>query len=269
MSSPLVFCKADGTVAGERGLAVKLQYMGDRRDLYKYDLLLALARSNELAKNITVIPMLTHDTNSKEGRLRSYRTGLRDHDVHRFVKSLVSGDPAGFESIKEFFAQKNVTMQVSPEMYLERDNRDAYFAAINDADLDGRIVFLDPDIGLEAKSSSSRDVRYLHFEEVENIYSRLSKPSILVLYQHMPRREHAAAYADWVHSLFELAGISDTYFIDMGDIGFILAAYGSDHEHQMQLAKTVGEFTQSRGVRYMSAGASRVVVLEDAQAPKK
>ena len=38
---------------------MKLQYVGDCRDFYKYDLLLALGRSLQLSGGLTVIPMLT------------------------------------------------------------------------------------------------------------------------------------------------------------------------------------------------------------------
>ena len=205
---------------------MKLQYMGDRRDFYKYDLLLHLATSTKLPNKITVIPMLTPDVaDSGEGRLRSYGAGRRDRGVHSFVQSLVLGDPAGFQQVTDFFAQRNVPIKFTSQLYLERGNREAYFAAIDAKDLDDSIVFFDPDSGFETWSRSRRDARYLRYEELDAIWRRSSNTSIMVMYQHMPRKNHKAAIPEMLARAGERTSISRADFVDMGDLGFITAAH--------------------------------------------
>ncbi len=247
---------------------MKLQCVGDRRDFYKYDLLLGLAEALRPSGGVTVIPMLTRGgERPKEGGLRSYLAKHRDHELWSLVRSLGGGDPSGFGSIVRFFAQRKIPFRFVPDGYFETDRRDRYFAQVAGPDLADCIVFLDPDIGLEVKSSSRRDTRYLAYEELRAVFRRMSGGSVLVLYQHMPRRPHSDVYTELVKRLFERSDIAHTHFLDMGDIGFLAAAQDLDPERQAELARAVGRYAQSRGVRQMSAGVSRTVLRRNEEAP--
>jgi len=71
---------------------------------------------------------------------------------------------------------------------LLNQNRAAYFKEIAKENLDDAVVFLDPDNGLEVKSTGDGNGdKYVRSDEVELIYSRMGENSVLVIYQHLPR----------------------------------------------------------------------------------
>ena len=70
---------------------MKNQYFGDRRDLFKYDLLLDVVESHG-ANRLTFVPMLTPNDDSGEGRLTQSDSRGRRVAVFEFLKgSLESG----------------------------------------------------------------------------------------------------------------------------------------------------------------------------------
>jgi hypothetical protein len=69
-----------------------------------------------------------------------------------------------------------------------------YFRSIPVRFLQSALVFVDPDNGLEPASGAGS--AHLRYEEAETLYSRLSGPSILVIYQHLPRRSPAAFWPE-------------------------------------------------------------------------
>lgn len=82
---------------------MKLQYMGDCRDFYKYDLLLALGRALQPPVGLTVVPMLTLGGSPREGNLRSYRARHRDPGLHALVQSLVQGNVHELQRVADYF----------------------------------------------------------------------------------------------------------------------------------------------------------------------
>lgn len=235
---------------------MKLQYAGDRRDFYKYDLLLALGRALGPAHGITVIPMLTPDGSPREGRLREFPLKGRDPEVHAFVQSL-QDDPHPLDRVAEFFGRCGVELRFAPEGTLLPDARARYFAGVDDRDLRDAIVFLDPDIGLEVKSASRRNTKYLHYGELDGIYGRMSGTSVLVCYQHMPRRPHAEVYRELPHVIFEHTSVRSMSLVDMGDIGFIVSARAE--RMRMEIAKALGGYAQRTSVQLAGAAMSAMV----------
>ena len=83
------------------------------------------------------------------------------------------------------FRQRGIPTRFVPEGYLLPKGREGYFAAVRDHDLADSIVFLDPDIGMEVRSSAVGDTRYLHYDELGRLYNRMTEESLPVIYQHI------------------------------------------------------------------------------------
>lgn len=164
---------------------MKLKYVRDRRDVYKYDLLLETGRALQLPGGPVVIPMLTPDGTAREGNLRSYKLRHRDRELHTFVQSLERGDVHELPPPATFFTDHHVPTRFVPDGYLEPGARERYFAAVTDLDLTASLVFLDPDTGLEVPSD--RSTKYLRYDELRALATRVSERCVLVISQHKHR----------------------------------------------------------------------------------
>lgn len=63
---------------------MKNQFFADRRDFFKYDLLLELLEGGQLS-GLTLVPMLTPDDGGPDGRFTRYRCGNRRAGLYKFL----------------------------------------------------------------------------------------------------------------------------------------------------------------------------------------
>ncbi|EQD68516.1 hypothetical protein B1A_07306, partial [mine drainage metagenome] len=158
---------------------MKLQYFGDRRDFYKYDLLLELGRALQPPNGINVLPMLTADDGGNDGQLTG-RVSARDATLFEFLRA---GGPRQLGRVAEHFTQRGVPLRFVSEELIRKDDRAGYFARIEDQALADSIVFLDPDTGLKSESASRLNTRYLRYDELQTLFARMSSETVLVIYQ--------------------------------------------------------------------------------------
>ncbi len=193
-----------------------LQYFGDRRDLDKYDLLLALGQSGHWPGGLAIVPMLTPDDNARHGHLRSRR-----RDRHPGLRAfLESAEAPSLQGVADFMRQQGVLCQIMTEELLADATRAAYVGTLPTQDLGSRVTFLDPDMGLEVPSR--RTTAYLRYSELADIYRRLGTDTVLVVYQHMPHQDHAVFRTILQERLATQAGIRQGGLIEMGDVGFVV-----------------------------------------------
>ena len=90
------------------------------------------------------------------------------------------------------------------------------------------LIFVDPDIGLEIKSKKSNK-KHIRYSEVKDLYERIDKNSILMVYQHHPRirtqnniREHFSQRSE---KLREITGELPIY-IDDNEMRFFFLTKG-------------------------------------------
>jgi hypothetical protein len=168
---------------------MKNQYFGDRNDYFKYDLLVSLAEQLA-AKRLSIIWMLTRNDESQDGQEISYAKGAGHRDLYRFLRKSLDGGVRNVARLDEYFKEAGYGFEYCPygaeRLFLHRD-RAAYFGEIPKANLDDAVVFLDPDNGLEVKSTGDGNGdRYVTYDEVASIYGRMEETSVLVVYQHLP-----------------------------------------------------------------------------------
>ena len=184
---------------------MKLQYLGDARDAFKWDLLHWICtKSSPYFDVLAFVPMLTPDIeNSNEGHTPHQWFKCRDF-IRPFVTSLKK-EPRSLEGITALgSAEQNApSFRVSlfaPSEYIGSGNQRAkYWASFEPERLDNAVVFFDPDNGFETKTQHGRKwVRHL---ELRHFLSRLPKTSAVVVYQHRPRRKWIDLFADLKDSL--------------------------------------------------------------------
>ncbi len=168
---------------------MKLQYLGDYRDAFKWDLLHWLcSRSEPGFRSLLFVPFLTaDDENPRDGQIPHDRFAARAV-VQRFVAALRAG-PRRLEAVTPLGAidaERPFTVTIhSPAGVVPRGSaRSDYW---NGLPLPASsIVFIDPDNGFETKTR--KGPKWVRHTEVESLLARLPESSAVVVYQHRPRK---------------------------------------------------------------------------------
>jgi hypothetical protein len=168
---------------------VKNQYFGDRRDLFKYDLLLDLVEAHG-AGRLTFIPMLTPPDNSGQGRLSQSDCRNRRPVLYEFLQASVASGQRDIRRVREIMRIFGVDiMPFRDDVWFVPEQRADYFKALPSEYLTRSVVFFDPDIGLETGTASYTRSRgpekYLFYSELKDVWARVSIDSVVVVYQHL------------------------------------------------------------------------------------
>ncbi len=173
---------------------MKCQYFGDKRDLFKYDLLLDLLQAHTTGR-IAVVPMLTPDDDGKEGSLKRKDRGLRNGELFEFLEQHRSGSESGecLSAWREFFLKQGVLYLPYRDIppYYTYTDRENYFNQVPTEYLQDTCMFIDPDIGIEHGKPSYMRKRgiggidkYLFLDDLEKLSQR-AQNVVFVVYQHM------------------------------------------------------------------------------------
>lgn len=180
---------------------MKKQYLGDVRDLFKYDLIQQILKGVSSLQKFTFIPMLTkNEPKSGDGNKRNFvrarkkgRPGTNNEKLMEVLKKYkeMDANKRDFTEIEMHFKSEGIEMLLyedkGHEYFDHRTRDDEYFKNIPENLLHTSLVFVDPDIGLEIKNSTEK---HLLFEEVQYLYEHVDEDSILMIYQHFPRARH-------------------------------------------------------------------------------
>jgi hypothetical protein len=170
---------------------MKLQYLGDARDAFKWDLLHWICtRSSPPFTTLVFVPLLTRDVpGSNEGRTPHHRFNCRAF-IRPFLVSLQE-EPRTLDRISALGKlEPHRTFQVA---VFARDRfidavarREDYWSGFDPSKLDDSVVFFDPDNGFETKTR--RGSSWIRHSELKNLFARLPETSPAVVYQHRPHR---------------------------------------------------------------------------------
>lgn len=99
---------------------MKKQYLGDVRDLFKYDLIQQILKGESSLQKFTFIPMLTeNESNSRDGNKRNFakakekgRPGTNNKKLIGVLKKYKEMDPnkRDFTKIKMYFKSEGIVM---------------------------------------------------------------------------------------------------------------------------------------------------------------
>jgi hypothetical protein len=179
---------------------MKNQYFGDKRDVFKHDLWIEVAKCIDGIRRMLYIPMLTPNDFCGEGSLAHGKPrGDRREDLARFfmprspsraiteLHSLYTPD-----AIRRFLGRDAEYVAFRDGEYFwpspvgkdAREGRSEYFTAIPQDHLNDAAVMLDPDIGLK-RDAKERDLeKYIRLSELKTLTDRCTGDSVLLLFQH-------------------------------------------------------------------------------------
>ena len=204
---------------------MKLQYLGDWRDAFKWDLLHWLCAVGADVTSLLFVPLLTpDDVNPRDGQVPHDRFVARP-EVQRFVATL-KGTPRGLQAIIDLgtFTQASafsVSIHAPGRHVGAGRARPEYWHGIDYPS--NSIVFLDPDNGFETKTQ--KGTKWVRHDEARSLLGKLPPSSALVVYQHRPRRTWDDVLAELSHSLRYSSHASATY--DSGVAFIIIGGPGS------------------------------------------
>ncbi|HAV43014.1 TPA: hypothetical protein DCX15_03250 [bacterium] len=176
---------------------MKNQYFGDRNDFFKYDLILTLIEKVDDLKSFTLIPMLTQDDGSGDGSLTNYDGGRR-RELNDFLKGCIERSDRSIRNLRHFMSNYR-HIEYHPykdDEYFLHEKRREYFDGIDSSILNDSVILIDPDNGFEVKSMRGRNGhKYLKYIELSMLYARTGSNSLILVYQHIPRRKRENYFA--------------------------------------------------------------------------
>jgi hypothetical protein len=208
---------------------VKNQYFGDRRDLFKYDLLLDLVEAHG-AGRLTFVPMLTPPDESGEGRLTPSDCRSRRPVLYEFLRASIASGQRDIRRLREIMRTLGVNfMPFRDDAWFVPEQRTEYFQAVPDKYLTRSVVFFDPDIGLETGTASymrkKGPEKYLMYSELADVWARVSIDSVVVVYQHL-QNDAAKRVSDVQRRLRDLCARlgAPAWGIQWNDVAFVAVA---------------------------------------------
>lgn len=224
---------------------MKNQYFGDSRDLFKYDLAISLLVDYGLSKNFTLIPMLTKDSGNTHGSRTGYKSGrpgtLRTELVD-FLSKCLKYRKRNVNELNRFFTNylhdKNLILNIyGGHSEFRDDSRDEYFASLPDKAIKNAIIMLDPDTGIEIKSTTKNREAYVTYEEISKIYERMGKKSMMLIFQFIPRVKRVPYLVGLCKNLEKAVGIKHGInFISDNSIAFFTITKDADYKKTVDFA---------------------------------
>ena len=207
---------------------MKNQYFGDRRDFFKYDLLLDLVESQG-SRRLTFISMLTPNDGANEGELTRYDCAGRRSLLFEFLRSKVALGQRDIKLLREIMPRFGV--EFSPyrdDSYFEQSSREQYFDSVPSDCLSSSVIFFDPDVGLQTGRHSymrrKGPEKYLMYSELAGLCTRMSDDSVVVVYQHLQRNSnrHAGDIEHRLEDLKEHLATERAWAVRQGDLAFLI-----------------------------------------------
>jgi hypothetical protein len=167
---------------------MKNQYFGDKRDLFKYDLWLGIAKRLGIKKH-TFIPMLTPNDSTIQG-------GRAPRDAGRYCQTILDflvccqrdEQRRDIKELRAFFRRESLEYHPYRDAeFLKHDSREEYFSSVPKEALKHAVVLIDPDIGLERKSGLGKEQpeKYVTCGEIASLVKRSSQGSVILLFQFL------------------------------------------------------------------------------------
>ena len=221
---------------------MKNQYFGDNKDLFKYDLVMRIFQDH-LVNRFTFIPMLTET----DDRRNPEKPGTGNKELVKFLDACIRR--RNIKELKSLFKKKRISMEIYKEReHFPNKNRQEYFEQIRGGLLSKSLILVDPDTGLEVVGSKvKKSKKHLLYTEVENLYRRMDKSSILMIIQFIPRLKREKYFAKICSNLKEKVGNLPLYISDNQIAFFFLA---KDESLMKSLNRVISAYTKDYSELY-------------------
>lgn len=105
------------------------------------------------------------------------------------------------------------------------------------------VILVDPDIGLEVKSMRNREENYITYAEVEFLFSRMDRNSLLVIFQFIPRVERRKYFIQIGRRLKRTLNCSSVLYVSDNQVVFFILT--KDLEVQNHVTDTINGYSKT------------------------
>lgn len=216
---------------------MKNQYFGDKRDLFKYDLMTEIAKGIPAITQVVFIPMLTPDDGTGQGQQVDYDIGSRNQKLLAFLKECRKEGRRDIREIERYFGEAGIRLHIygaDEQFQSDPEARKRYFATISEAVPSHALVFVDPDTGLEIGLKQRPTAQHLLCSEVRQLYDCMDGASVLMLFQYcryVIRREKFLQEIS--EGLTQQTGDQFPLFVSDKKIGFFFLVKGAAIRNQL------------------------------------
>lgn len=220
---------------------MKLQYLGDSKDAFKWDYLDFLARSLNFS-TLTVVPMLTPEDDGEQGGTQPTDFPCSDA-VLRFCNVLRDR-----RSLGELLALPNYTgASYSVALHKEADQftnrgRRNYFKGLPASPRN--LVFVDPDNGFEPENITKQHICY---SDMAELLKQCTNDSVVSVFQHFRRTPFRD---DFAQIREQLDGVPTTAVYWDGRLMFVTVGKSADVISSVAGANR--RYAESRPVRVIA-----------------
>jgi len=169
---------------------MRLQFLGDLRDAFKWDLLhWVCTESYPPYARVIIVPMLNpDDPDSSHGRTTPEGFDCRPA-ILRFLQ-LLRNEPRQIDLLKNLGKLEDLgSFEVSlyqPNRFISSDwSRAHYWEDLEGTFLQNSLVFVDPDTGFETRTQAGE--KHLRFGEALDLLNRVDQRGCLVVFQYRPQ----------------------------------------------------------------------------------
>jgi hypothetical protein len=227
---------------------MKNKFVGDINDYHKYGLIRMLTENPVVPT--TVCWMLTPDDSKTDGGKLDYLLKpniwrkydpvffdvLRDMVIMQEQRSVQIIENSGLLPACVFFSQYlKSDKQAEREAYFREF--DLYLENAEKAGRESKLVFFDPDNGIESPKAKPNKKIYIYWEEIAEYYNRGKS---LLIYQHFPFVNHERFVGDVVKKLKIETSAKKVYSFVTKHIVFFLVPFG-DHDKKFEFARKAYE----------------------------
>lgn len=219
---------------------MKNQYFGDNKDLFKYDLVLKIMIAG-LVEHFTFIPMLTKPDETNQGSKNNRKhASISNKELMNFLDECINRRQRDIGQIVTFFLRYGINMTIyGRNGYFSNQKRQSYFDGIESGLLSKSLILIDPDNGLEVKSSGEKHILY---SEVKGLYERMDKGSILMVYQYFPRVSHQQYLNGRMQELKDRISGAHPVCIYDSEVAFFFLTKNEPPEHS--LAHLISDYAE-------------------------
>lgn len=161
---------------------MKLQYLGDSKDSFKWDYHDYLLK--ELGYPVlNIMLMMTPDDQSNDGKSRPSLFPARREIIEFCNDSRRERDIKLIYELPGRTGSNYIINLHKPETHLTNLNRKIYFSGLSEKQ--NQLLFLDPDIGFEPENSFSE--KHVLYSDIKAILEQISEDSVISIFQHSRR----------------------------------------------------------------------------------
>lgn len=206
---------------------MKLQYLGDSKDSFKWDYHDYLVDSLGYGM-LNIVLMMTADDGGSHGSSRTSGYPARPNVIEfcqKLRKSRVLSDLRELPKVTSC----DYAVELHSEQYVQSgDSRRNYFQGFSSSN--DQVVLFDPDNGLEPRKSFSD--KHLLFSELDHVLGQISERSVISVFQHFRRKPFEQDFVEIGERI--LSGYSSAVY--WHSLMFVLVTRSPDvHKHLIRI----------------------------------